>query len=464
MFKRILIANRGEIALRVIRTCQEMGIETVAVYSTADADALHSKLATYSVCIGGPRPEESYLNMQALISAALSRNCDALHPGYGFLSENPEFARMCEENGITFIGPSSEVMRNFGNKSNARKMMKAAGVPVIPGSDGVVPSVDEGIKIAEKIGYPVLIKASSGGGGRGMRRADGPDDFRLKFGEAAAEAEVSFGCSDLYIEKLVEHPKHIEFQILADSHGNIVHLGERDCSIQRRHQKMIEETPSRYLPADDREKMGMAAVQCARAGHYTNAGTVEFLYTRDGDFYFMEMNARVQVEHAITEMVTGVDIVREQIRIASGLALDLRQNDIEFRGHSIECRINAEDPDHGFVPCPGKVDFLHLPGGKGVRVDTALYSGCTVTPYYDSLVAKVVTFGKTRLDALKVMRRALEELTIGGIKTNAIFMCLILYDTDFTRGKYDTSFIDEKLSRFVNWDKLYDSIDFQENA
>lgn len=460
MFKRILIANRGEIAIRVIRTCQEMGIETVAVYSTADADSLHTKLATHSVCIGGPKPDESYLNMEALLSAALAYHCDAVHPGYGFLSENPDFVRLCEESGITFIGPKSEIIRAFGDKSNARKMMIEGGIPVTPGSEGVLSSVEEGMRIAEEIGYPVLVKASAGGGGRGMRRIDSPEDFRKKYEEARAESNACFGSTDLYVEKLIEKPKHIEIQILADAFGHVVHLGERDCSIQRKNQKMIEETPSRFLPDEIRKKMGQTAIDCARAGNYTNAGTVEFLYTDTGDFYFMEMNTRIQVEHAITEMVTGIDIVREQIRIASGLPLDVTQDDICISGHAIECRINAENPDEGFIPCPGKVEFLHLPGGKGVRVDTALYSGCTVSPYYDSLIAKVVAYGKTRLESLKIMRRALEEMIIDGIRTNTIFNCLILYDTDFTRGRYDTSFLGKKLSEFVNWDKLYDEIDY----
>ena len=336
--------------------------------------------------------------------------------------------------------------------------MTAAGIPVTPGSDGIVASVEEGMRIAREIGYPVLIKASAGGGGRGMRRVNQADDFVKKYEEARAEANACFGSTDLYIEKLIEHPKHIEFQILADQFGHVVHLGDRDCSIQRKNQKMIEETPSRFLSDTVRGKMGEMAVACARAAHYTNAGTVEFLYTEEGNFYFMEMNTRIQVEHAITEMVTGVDLVREQIRIASGLPLDITQKDIQFSGHAIECRINAENPDEGFIPCPGKVEFLHLPGGKGVRVDTALYSGCTVSPYYDSMIAKVVAYGKTRLEALRIMRRALEEMIIDGIRTNTIFMCLILYDTDFTRGRYDTSFLEEKLSRFVNWDKIFDEI------
>lgn len=462
MFKRILIANRGEIALRVIRTCQEMGIETVAVYSSADKESLHRKLATHAVCIGGPRPDESYLNARALISAAQAFECDAIHPGYGFLSENADFVQLCEENGLTFIGPKSETIRAYGDKSNARKMMVAGGVPVTPGSDGVLASVEEGMEIAERIGYPVLIKASAGGGGRGMRRVDTPEEFARKFEEARAEANACFASTDLYVEKLIVNPKHIEFQILADQFGHVVHLGERDCSIQRRNQKMIEETPSRFLPENIRKKMGETAIACAKAGNYTNAGTVEFLYTENGEFYFMEMNTRVQVEHGITEMVTGIDIVREQIRIASGLPLSFRQEEIRFQGHAIECRINAENPDENFIPCPGRVEFLHLPGGKGVRVDTDLYSGCVVSPYYDSMIAKVMAYGQTRLEALRIMRRALEELIIDGIRTNTIFMCLILYDTDFARGRYDTSFLEDKLDRFVNWDKVYDEIAYEE--
>ena len=464
MFKRILIANRGEIAIRIIRTCQEMEIETVAVYSTADADSLHVKLANYAICIGGSQPEESYLNQDAIISAAIAYECDAVHPGYGFLSENADFAMKCEQNGLKFIGPSPEAIRKFGDKSNARDTVKRAGVPVIPGSDGVVATAREGQKIAEKIGYPVLVKASAGGGGRGMRRIDGPEKFTELFEEARSEARASFGNPDLYIEKLVQNAKHIEFQIIADDYGHIIHLGERDCSVQRHNQKMIEETPSKSLPEALRKKIGRAAVSCAEAGGYTNAGTVEFLCDGNGNFYFMEMNARIQVEHGITEAVTGIDIVREQIRIASGLPLDMTQDDVVFNGHAIECRINAEDPDNGFRPSPGRVNFLHIPGGKGVRVDTSLYSGCSVSPYYDSLIAKVIAKGKTRLEALKVIRRALEELIIDGIKTNISFMNLILYDTDFARGRYDTGFIEKKLSRFVDWDMIYDGIGQLENS
>lgn len=458
MFRKILIANRGEIALRIIRTCMEMNIDTVAVYSTADADALHAKLATEAICIGPERSSDSYLNMNAIIAAAEATGCDAIHPGYGFLSENADFADLCEENGITFIGPSGEIIRKLGDKSAARQLMMQAGVPVVPGSKGALASVEEGMTLADEIGYPVLIKASAGGGGRGMRRVFDPKDFRRMYEEAGSEAEACFGNGELYLEKLVLEPKHIEFQILADNKGNVIHLGERDCSIQRRNQKLIEETPSRALTPELREKMGAAAVKAAEAGGYRSAGTVEFVLGKDGGFYFIEMNTRIQVEHPITEIITGTDIVREQIRIAAGLTLEATQDDIKFEGHAIECRINAEDPANGFRPCPGKVEFIHLPGGHGVRVDTALYNNCEISPYYDSLAAKIITFGKTRLEAIRIMRRALEELMIDGITTNESLSYLILHDPEFMRGEYDTGFIDGKLDSFVKWNKIYDEI------
>lgn len=463
MFKKILIANRGEIALRIIRTCMEMNIDTVAVYSTADADALHTKLATEAICIGPERSSDSYLNMNAIIAAAEATGCDAIHPGYGFLSENAEFADLCEENGIAFIGPTGDIIRKLGDKSAARQLMMQAGVPVVPGSKGALASVDEGIALADEIGYPVLIKASAGGGGRGMRRVFDPEDFRRMYEEAGSEAEACFGNGELYLEKLVIEPKHIEFQILADNKGNVIHLGERDCSIQRRNQKLIEETPSRALTPELRERMGEAAVKAAKAGGYRSAGTVEFVLGKDGGFYFIEMNTRIQVEHPITEMITGIDIVREQIRIAAGLTLESTQDDVKFEGHAIECRINAEDPANGFRPCPGKVDFIHLPGGHGVRVDTALYNNCEISPYYDSLAAKIITFGKTRLEAIRIMRRALEELMIDGITTNESLSYLILHDPEFMRGEYDTGFIDSKLDSFVKWNRLYDEIIDREN-
>lgn len=463
MFRKILIANRGEIALRIIRTCMEMNIDTVAVYSTADADALHAKLATEAICIGPERSSESYLNMNAIIAAAEATGCDAIHPGYGFLSENADFADLCEENGITFIGPSGDIIRKLGDKSAARQLMMQAGVPVVPGSKGALESVEEGMALADEIGYPVLIKASAGGGGRGMRRVFDPKDFRRMYEEAGSEAEACFGNGELYLEKLVLEPKHIEFQILADNKGNVIHLGERDCSIQRRNQKLIEETPSRALTPELREKMGAAAVKAAKAGGYRSAGTVEFVLGKDGSFYFIEMNTRIQVEHPITEIITGTDIVREQIRIAAGLTLEAAQDDIKFEGHAIECRINAEDPANGFRPCPGKVDFIHIPGGHGVRVDTALYNNCEISPYYDSLAAKIITFGKTRLEAIRIMRRALEELMIDGITTNESLSYLILHDPEFMRGEYDTGFIDGKLDSFVKWNKIYDEILDREN-
>ena len=463
MFKKILIANRGEIALRIIRTCMEMNIDTVAVYSTADADALHTKLATEAICIGPERSSDSYLNMNAIIAAAEATGCDAIHPGYGFLSENAEFADLCEENGIAFIGPTGDIIRKLGDKSAARQLMMQAGVPVVPGSKGALASVEEGIALADEIGYPVLIKASAGGGGRGMRRVFDPEDFRRMYEEAGSEAEACFGNGELYLEKLVIEPKHIEFQILADNKGNVIHLGERDCSIQRRNQKLIEETPSRALTPELRERMGEAAVKAAKAGGYRSAGTVEFVLGKDGGFYFIEMNTRIQVEHPITEMITGIDIVREQIRIAAGLTLESTQDDVKFEGHAIECRINAEDPANGFRPCPGKVDFIHLPGGHGVRVDTALYNNCEISPYYDSLAAKIITFGKTRLEAIRIMRRALEELMIDGITTNESLSYLILHDPEFMRGEYDTGFIDSKLDSFVKWNRLYDEIIDREN-
>lgn len=463
MFKKILIANRGEIALRIIRTCMEMNIDTVAVYSTADADALHAKLATEAICIGPERSSDSYLNMNAIIAAAEATGCDAIHPGYGFLSENAEFADLCEENGIAFIGPTGDIIRKLGDKSAARQLMMQAGVPVVPGSKGALASVEEGIALADETGYPVLIKASAGGGGRGMRRVFDPEDFRRMYEEAGSEAEACFGNGELYLEKLVIEPKHIEFQILADNKGNVIHLGERDCSIQRRNQKLIEETPSRALTPELRERMGEAAVKAAKAGGYRSAGTVEFVLGKDGGFYFIEMNTRIQVEHPITEMITGIDIVREQIRIAAGLTLESTQDDVKFEGHAIECRINAEDPANGFRPCPGKVDFIHLPGGHGVRVDTALYNNCEISPYYDSLAAKIITFGKTRLEAIRTMRRALEEFMIDGITTNESLSYLILHDPEFMRGEYDTGFIDSKLDSFVKWNRLYDEIIDREN-
>ncbi len=453
MFKRVLIANRGEIAVRVIRACEELGVETVAVYSTADAESLHVQLATRAVCVGPAKAAESYLNPIALLTAAVESGCDAIHPGYGFLSENAEFADLCAKSGLTFIGPSGEIIRQMGNKAAARELMQRSGVPVVPGSDGPVPDAGTAAALAEQIGYPVLIKASAGGGGRGMRRVDRPEDLRSLFEEARAEAVACFGDGELYVEKLILNPKHIEFQILADTQGNVVHLGERDCSIQRKNQKLMEESPSRALTPALREAMGAAAVAAAKAAGYVNAGTIEFVLDREGHFYFIEMNTRIQVEHPVTEAVTGLDLVKEQLRIAAGLPLSVKQEDIHLTGHAIECRINAEDPAKGFRPCPGTTEFLHLPGGPGVRVDTLLYNGYAVSPYYDSLVAKVIVHAPTRLEAIRRMRRCLAELMIDGYPTTADFCHLILHHPDFVRGRYDTGFLAEHQEELLRWEQ-----------
>ena len=453
MFKRILIANRGEIAVRVFRACRELDIEPVVVYSEADANALHVQLAEHAYCIGPAPSSQSYLNVDALLTVAKAAQCDAIHPGYGFLSENAEFADRCAEEGIAFIGPSGDVIRTMGNKAAARELMKSAGVPVVPGSDGSVANVDEARAIAERIGYPVLIKAAAGGGGRGMRRVYDPAQFDDLFEEARAESRACFNDDEMYLEKLVLNPHHIEFQIMADSQGNVVQLGERDCSIQRRGQKMIEETPARVLTPELRARMGEAAVRAARAAGYVNAGTIEFVLDPSGEFYFIEMNTRIQVEHPITEMVTATDLVREQIRVAAGLPLSFTQDDIHINGHAMECRINAEDPAHNFMPSPGTIGFLHLPGGCGVRVDTALYSGCDLPPYYDSLVAKLVVWAPTRLMAIRRMRRALEEMIVEGPTTNIDVLQQIMYHPQFVRGAYDTSFIDNNLDTILSWSR-----------
>ncbi len=452
MFKKILIANRGEIALRIIRCARENGIDTVAVYSTADENSLHVELATEAVCIGGPKAADSYLNIQNILSAAIGSGCDAVHPGFGFLSENSDFARLCKNCGLVFIGPDADVIDKMGNKAAARSLMKENGIPVVPGSDGIVDTVEEAEKIAEKIGYPVLIKAVAGGGGRGMRRAFDKEELKSSFHAAKAEAMSCFGNDDMYMEKLIINPKHIEFQILADSFGNVIHLGERDCSIQRKNQKMIEESPSKAITNELRSEMGAIAVKAATAAGYQNAGTIEFVLDKDGHYYFIEMNTRIQVEHPVTEMLTGIDLIREQIRIASGLSLEYKQEDVQFRGHVIECRINAEDPLNNFSPSPGKVDFLHLPGGYGVRVDTALYNGYTASPFYDSMMAKIIVHGQTRLEAIRRMRRALEEMLVEGIITNLDLLHLILYQNDFLKGNYDTGFIEKNLEELM---KLY---------
>ena len=454
MLKRVLIANRGEIALRVLRACREMGIETVAVYSQADAEALHVQLAGRAVCIGPAKAADSYLNQTALLTVAKSTGCDGLHPGYGFLSENADFADACAREGITFIGPSGDTIRKAGSKSAARDIMRAAGVPVTPGSDGPVRSVEDALAAAEAVGYPVLLKASAGGGGRGIRRCDRPEDLASAYAEAKAEAQACFGNDEMYLEKLVLRPRHIEFQVLADRQGHTIHLGDRDCSVQRRNQKLIEEAPARCLTPQLREKMGEAAVRAARAVGYESAGTVEFLLDGDGEhFYFMEMNTRIQVEHGVTELITGVDLLREQLRIASDLPLSITQEDVHLQGHAIECRINAEDPANDFRPCPGKVEFLHFPGGAGVRVDSALYSGCTLSPYYDSLAAKLLVHAPTRLEAIRKMRRCLEEFTLEGFPTNAELSYQILYHPTFVRGACTTAFLDENLPSLLDFSR-----------
>lgn len=454
MLKRVLIANRGEIALRILRGCRELGIETVAVYSQADAEALHVQLAGQAVCIGPARAADSYLNQEALLTVAKATGCDGIHPGYGFLSENADFADACAREGITFIGPSGDTIRKAGSKSAARDIMRAAGVPVTPGSDGPVRSVEDALAAAEAVGYPVLLKASAGGGGRGIRRCDRPEDLASAYAEAKAEAQACFGNDEMYLEKLVLRPRHIEFQVLADRQGHTIHLGDRDCSVQRRNQKLIEEAPARCLTPQLREKMGEAAVRAARAVGYESAGTVEFLLDGDGEhFYFMEMNTRIQVEHGVTELITGVDLLREQLRIASDLPLSITQEDVHLQGHAIECRINAEDPANDFRPCPGKVEFLHFPGGAGVRVDSALYSGCTLSPYYDSLAAKLLVHAPTRLEAIRKMRRCLEEFTLEGFPTNAELSYQILYHPTFVRGTCTTAFLDENLPSLLDFSR-----------
>ena len=452
MLKRVLIANRGEIALRVLRACRELEIETVAAYSEADAEALHVQLATESVCIGPARAADSYLNQDALLTAALATGCDGIHPGYGFLSENADFSDACAKAGLTFIGPSGEAIRKAGSKSAARDLMKAAGVPVTPGSDGPVSSVEEALAAAEAVGWPVLLKASAGGGGRGIRRCDGPDELPAACAEAKAEAAACFGNDEMYLEKLVLNPRHVEVQILADRQGHTIHLGDRDCSVQRRNQKLMEEAPAPGLSPALRRAMGEAAVRAAEAVGYEGAGTVEFLV--DGEnFYFMEMNTRIQVEHGVTELVTGVDLVRQQLRIASGLPLDMGQEDVTIRGCAMECRVNAEDPHGDFRPCPGKVEFLHFPGGAGVRVDSCLYNGCTMSPYYDSLAAKVLAHGATRLETIRKLRRCLEEFTLEGFPTNAELSYEILFHPVFVRGRCTTGFLDAHLAELLDFSR-----------
>jgi len=445
MFSKVLIANRGEIALRIIRACKELGIRTVAVYSEADKDSLHVRFADEAICIGKPKSSESYLNIPAIISAAEVADVDAIHPGYGFLSERAHFAEICESCKITFIGPPPLAITKMGDKSVAKDTMKQAKVPTVPGSDGVIKNEQEAIKIAEKIKYPVMIKASAGGGGKGMRIAHNRPSLVSNLQTAQTEAQAAFANNEVYIEKYIDGARHIEVQVLADKFGNTIHLRERECSIQRRHQKLIEETPSPAINAKTREKMGEAAIKAAKAVGYHSAGTVEFILDKDGSFYFMEMNTRIQVEHPITELITGVDLVKEQIRIAAGEKLKITQKDIGCNGHAIECRINAEDPDNNFMPSPGKVTFYHPSGGLGVRVDSHLYSGYSIPPFYDSLIAKLIVHADDRKQAIARMRRALGEFMVEGIKTTIPLHLKVLENSDFQRGDYSTKFIEEKL-------------------
>lgn len=443
MINKVLIANRGEIAVRIIRACREMGIETVAVYSEADREALHTQLADEAICIGPAPSTESYLSMDRIVSATIISGADAIHPGFGFLSENSKFAELCEQCGITFIGPNAEVMRRMGHKSQARNTMIDAGVPVIPGSTAPIYDAKTGAEIADGIGYPVIVKAALGGGGKGMRVAETGEEFESAFQTAQKETKAAFGDDTMYIEHFVQHPRHIEFQILADNYGNVIHLGERDCSVQRNHQKMIEESPSIAISEEKRKEMGEAAVKAAKAANYTNAGTIEFLLEKSGNFYFMEMNTRIQVEHPVTEWVTGIDLIKEQIRIAAGRKLSYTQDEVKITGHAIECRINAENPSKNFRPSPGTITDMYLPGGKGVRIDSAIYSGYTIPPYYDSMVAKLIVHAKNRKEAINKMRSALGEIIIEGIDTNVDYQYEILNHPKFQSGDIDIEFINQ---------------------
>lgn len=443
MFQKILIANRGEIAVRIIRACRELGITSVAVYSTADKDALHTQLADEAICIGKAVPADSYLNMERILSAAIASKAEAIHPGFGFLSENAKFAQMCEQCHIAFIGPSAEVIRRMGNKQEARNTMINAKVPVVPGTKEAVYTADYGLKLAEQIGFPVMIKAASGGGGKGMRISRSAEDFTENFEVAQTESVNGFADDTMYIEKYIEDPRHIEFQILADKFGNVISLGERDCSIQRRHQKMVEESPSAALDDKLRAQMGEVAVRAAKAAKYESAGTIEFLLDKNKKFYFMEMNTRIQVEHPVTELVTGLDLIKEQIFIAAGEKLQWRQKDIYITGHAIECRINAENPAKNFMPCPGKIEYLHLPGGNGVRIDSAIYTGYTIPPNYDSMIAKIIVYGKDRQTAIDKMRSALGEVNIDGITTNLDYQYDIITHPVFQSGNITTGFIEQ---------------------
>ena len=475
MFKKILIANRGEIAMRILRCCREMGIDTVMAYSEEDADSLAVQFATESVCIGPAPAGESYLNQEALLSAAIAFRCEAIHPGYGFLSENADFAEKCEKNGIVFIGPTAKMIRDAGNKQAARSLMKKHSIPVVPGSDGILENWQAAAEVARRVGYPVLIKASAGGGGRGMRRAYDENEIRRAFEEAQAEAQSAFGDGSLYLEKLILNPRHIEVQILADRNGHVVHLGERDCTMQRRNQKLLEEAPAKVLTPRQREAIHKTALRVAKAVHYESAGTVEFVFdqkagTELGDdgseknkfcfdrekkssFYFIEMNTRVQVEHPVSEMISDVDIIREQIRIAAGLDLSVQQKSIQLKGHSIECRINAENPAMHFAPCPGEISFVHFPAGKGIRIESAVYPGCKVSPYYDCMIGKIIVHAPNRLEAIRKMRGALAELTIEGVETNVDFLYLLMFNTDYMTGNVDTGFLEKNAEAIMNWDQ-----------
>src|SRR6266446_6968428 len=446
MFKKILIANRGEVALRIIYACRELGIKTVAVYSEADESSLHVRFADEDVCIGPARSADSYLNVPAVISAAEITGADAIHPGYGFLSESAYLAEVCEACHIKFIGPEPQVIRLMGDKARARRVMKKAGVPILPGSDGPIDNEEKALKLAKEIGYPVIVKATAGGGGRGMRVVRNPGELPHAFKTAQREAEAAFGVADVYIEKYVESPRHIEFQILGDQHGSVVHLGERECSIQRRHQKLLEESPSPALSDKVRRKMGGIVIDAAKAVQYTNAGTFEFLMDADGRFYFMETNTRLQVEHPVTEMVTGIDIVKEQIRIAAGERLSFKQSEVTFTGHSIECRVNAEDPET-FVPSPGVIHAFSVPGGPGVRVESLAHPDCLISPHYDSLIAKIIVHGRDRQEAIARMRRALEMTVIEGIKTSIPLHLRILNDPEFVAGRLSTAFMEQFLAK-----------------
>lgn len=445
MFKKVLVANRGEIAVRIIRACKELGILTVAVYSQIDKEALHTQIADEAICIGPYPAKDSYLNIKNILSACVLTGADAIHPGFGFLSENSKFAKMCKECNIKFIGPDYTSIELMGNKAKARELMKKSQVPVVPGFEGIIKDEKHALTIAKEIGYPIMIKASAGGGGKGIRIAKNDEEFKKGYNTAKAESLACFGDDTLYIEKFIEKPRHIEFQILADEYGNVVHLGERECSLQRKNQKVLEEAPSSVLNEKLRREMGEVAKRAAKACNYKNAGTIEFLLDKDNNYYFMEMNTRIQVEHPITEMVTGVDLLKEQLKIASGESLNFTQEDVEIKGHAIECRINAEDPENDFRPCPGLINELYIPGGLGIRLDSAIYCGYKIPHCYDSMLAKLISYGKDREEAITRMKRALSEFGVGGVKTNIEFQYSILEMEEFLKGEYDTSFLGNKM-------------------